>query len=69
MDSGEFNVTQLGDIDGALAFLEVPIITFNFNAIFVDIIESSANATILRWRRDPKRSRTQAASPSSMWAL
>ena len=69
MDSGEFNVTQLGDIDGALAFLEVPIITFNFNAIFVDIIESSANATILRCRRDSKHSRTQAASPSSMWAL
>jgi hypothetical protein len=46
MDSGDF--TQIGDIDGALAFLEVPIINFCFNAIFVNIFESSANAKSLR---------------------
>jgi hypothetical protein len=39
-------VTAIGDIDGALAFLEVPIITFCFNAIIVDIFESTANAKI-----------------------
>jgi hypothetical protein len=44
MDSGDFRVTQIGDIEGALAFLEVPIIKFCFNAIFVNIFDSSANA-------------------------
>ena len=48
MDSGDFRVTQIGNIDGALAFLEVPIITFHFYAIFFDKFESSANAKILR---------------------
>jgi hypothetical protein len=48
MDSGDFRVTQIGDIDGALAFLEVPNITFHVDAIFIDIFESSANAKILR---------------------
>jgi hypothetical protein len=48
MDSGDFRVTQIGDIDGALAFLGVPIINFCFNAIIVNIFESSANAKRLR---------------------
>jgi hypothetical protein len=69
MDSGDFRVTQIGDIDGALAFLEVPIITFHFYAIFICILESLANAKILRGQRSWSRFRIQAASPNSMWTL
>jgi hypothetical protein len=69
MDSGDFRVTQIGDIDGALAFLEVPIVNFHFYAIFVDIFESLANAKILRGQRGWSWFRIQAASPNSMWTL
>jgi hypothetical protein len=69
MDSGDFRVAQIGDIDGALAFLEVPIITFRFYAIFIDILESLANAKILRGQRSLSRFRIQAASPNAMWTL
>jgi hypothetical protein len=34
---------EIGNIDGALALLEVPIITFHFYAILFDKFESSAN--------------------------